>query len=302
MRYNVVDIICHDSKENRDYIDQFNDKILRDHISILTDIYENISFNDTHVSTILHFKEKTLTNLTQELLLAQVATDGRSGPETITHDDVTSSSYTKFDLVSMLTADLDLQAMQFIFTDISGRLISLQFFSGSLRPTDYFVHFSHGSCYHASIIFAGSSLFFKLNWTCLFTCHAGSWLFMFMTFVINSTIDSMADCTRCIEMCTAMAPNETEIGSHCDKIKCMIFRRFVQLGFVSLIPYCDHKLVMNDDVMGIAAIIKATKYVPRDVASTALGIICMPDNDVFYYATIQIVQQHETSYKSNSNR
>jgi hypothetical protein len=118
-----------------------------------------------------------------------------------------------------------------------------------------------------------------------------------------STIGSMADCTgKCTEMCTDVAPNETEIGNHCDKIGCVTFKRFVQLGFVSLIPYCDHKLVMNDDVMGIAAIIKATKYVPRDVASTALGIICMPDNDVFYYATIQIVQQHETSYKSNSNR
>jgi hypothetical protein len=51
----------------------------------------------------------------------------------------------------------------YIFTDISGRLNSLQSFSESLRPTDYFVHFSHGSCYYASIIFAGSFLFFKLN-------------------------------------------------------------------------------------------------------------------------------------------
>ena len=327
MHCNVVDITCSDSKENRDYIDQFNDTILRDQISILTDIYENVSFNDgdatrcnlnsshetrnfddvdikcselhksqTHVSKVVHFKEKTPANLTQELLLAKLATDGRSGPETITHDDVTSSSYTKFDSVSMLPNDLGLHAIQLIFTDISGRLISLQSFSGLLRPTDYFVHFSHGSCYHASIIFAGSSLFFKLNWTCLFTCHAGSWLFMFMTFVINSTIGSMTDCTeKCTERRTDMAPNETEIRNHCDKIGCVTFRRFVQLGFVSLIPYCDHKLVMNDVVMGIAAIIKATKYVSRDVASTALGIICMPDNDVFYYATIKTVQQHETT-------
>jgi hypothetical protein len=84
----VVDIICTGSKENRDYIDQFNDKILRDHFSILTDKYENISFDDgdatrcksnsghktrycddvdityselhksqTHVSTVVHFTE-----------------------------------------------------------------------------------------------------------------------------------------------------------------------------------------------------------------------------------------------------
>jgi hypothetical protein len=51
---------------------------------------------------------------------------GEIGLETINHADVTSSDYTKLDLVPMLHAVIELHNMHFLFTDISRRLMTFQ--------------------------------------------------------------------------------------------------------------------------------------------------------------------------------
>jgi hypothetical protein len=100
----------------------------------------------------------------------EVSTYG-SGPETINHDDVTSNNSTKLDLVPMLhyKYDLELHNMYFLFTDISGRLVTFHSFSRPMHTTDCSIHISHGSCYYVYIIFTGSCLFLNLNGMCLFT-------------------------------------------------------------------------------------------------------------------------------------
>jgi hypothetical protein len=67
--------------------------------------------------------------LAQKLFLAKVG-------KAITHAGMTSSNYTKFDSVSILHADPDVNALHFIFTDTYGRLITFLSFSSSTYATE----------------------------------------------------------------------------------------------------------------------------------------------------------------------
>jgi hypothetical protein len=60
-------------------------------------------------------------------------------------------------------ADLEKRNMHFIFTDISGRLMTFHSFSRSMHTADCTIHTSHGSCYYIRIIFTGPCSFLNFN-------------------------------------------------------------------------------------------------------------------------------------------
>ena len=88
--------------------------------------------------------------------------------------------------IQLLHADLEKRNMHFIFTNISGRLLTFHSFSRSMHTADCTIHTSHGSCYYIHIIFTGPCSFLNFNGAfCNSTIRSHHWFRHFSCYNFN---------------------------------------------------------------------------------------------------------------------